>query len=234
MFVPLPICANALAGALGRYFRSVLRNQFMKPYVGCAAVGVRAQSTHCRESICRSFHLPWRKREVTEARHVVGVDEHAPAPMPAAASPTEPQCHRERSTNSRSRTSARCSRRRWDPSRSLFSTCGSGRRQTLSAASASTLTRVSLYFQARAGLVARPRGPLTRLVAGPVGPVGLAPERAFPVAGLAQQVVPRDGPVVRRFERDTENPACRGCRICCRPEPRCRPESAEHTRAPCR
>ena len=30
-FVPLPTCTNTEAGADGRYFRSVFRNQFMKP-----------------------------------------------------------------------------------------------------------------------------------------------------------------------------------------------------------
>ena len=54
------MCTNALAGALGSNFLSVLRNQFMNPYVGCAGVGVCAQSIHCLEISCRSFHLPWR------------------------------------------------------------------------------------------------------------------------------------------------------------------------------
>ena len=53
----------------------------------------------------------------------------------------------------------------------------------------------------RAGLVAWPRLPLVELVGRPVGPVGLAPERALPVAGLPQQVVPGDGAVVRRVEQ---------------------------------
>jgi hypothetical protein len=34
----------------------------------------------------------------------------------------------------------------------------------------------------------------------PVGPVGLGPQRPFPVAGLPQQVVPRDLAVVLRVE----------------------------------
>ncbi len=80
-----------------------------------------------------------------------------------------------------------------------FNTCGSGRRHTLRVASASALTRVSLYFQVVPG-AARAREPLGGRGRRAVGPVGLAPQRAFPVARLAQHVVPGDLAVVRRVE----------------------------------
>src|SRR3989337_1275346 len=69
------------------------------------------------------------------------------------------------------------------------STCGSGRRHTWSAANASTFTRTSLYLYAGRAVGGRA-----------VGPVGLSPERTFPVAGLPQQMVPGDRAVVRRGE----------------------------------
>ena len=91
-----------------------------------------------------------------------------------------------------------------------------------------------VVFVGAAGLVARPRGPLARLVARPVGPVGLAPERAFQslvwrsrwshvmvrLCGVSNEIqkIRRAEAVgfVAGWNRVVE------------------PESAEHTRAPCR
>ena len=55
-----------------------------------------------------------------------------------------------------------------------------------------------------AGLMARPRGPLGGVRLRPVGPIGLAPKRAFPITGLAQHVIPSDGAIVRRVEREQQ------------------------------
>src|SRR5256886_12164094 len=46
--------------------------------------------------------------------------------------------------------------------------------------------------------------PFARLGARPIRPVGLAPQRALPVARLPQQVVPGDAAVVRRLEQVNE------------------------------
>src|SRR4029453_16273694 len=46
--------------ALGIHFRSVFRNQFMNPYVGCGVVGVSAIFTHVSLRMRLSPHIPRR------------------------------------------------------------------------------------------------------------------------------------------------------------------------------
>jgi hypothetical protein len=58
-----------------------------------------------------------------------------------------------------------------------------------------------VVFIDSAGLIARPRRPLDGVRLRPVGPVRFAPQRAFPVAGLAKHVIRCDGAIVRRVER---------------------------------
>jgi hypothetical protein len=53
-------------------------------------------------------------------------------------------------------------------------------------------------------LIAWPRRPLRGVRLRPVGPVAFAPQRAFPVAGLAKHVIPCDGAIVGRVERKQE------------------------------
>ena len=87
-----------------------------------------------------------------------------------------------------------------------LSTSGRGRRQTRSSARLARLTRTSLYSKYVPGSSKLARGSLLGLgprdaqVAVAVDAVRFAPEGAFPLAGLLQQVLPGDLAVVRRFE----------------------------------
>src|ERR1700681_2226676 len=92
------------------------------------------------------FPLAVTQREVTEAGHVVGIDIHAAAPVPTAGH----RLHQAPSSTTQEFSYPNHRQVLEAPIGSMmfsFRTCGSGRRQTLRAASAITLVRVSLFYK---------------------------------------------------------------------------------------
>ena len=146
------------------------------------------------------FPLAVAQGEIAEPAHVIGVDEHSAAPMSAAgdglhgrAVEHDPgifiavpapgvagadRVHDVVLEHLRQRTppyAQRRQRQRVDP-------------------------HVVVFVDA-ARRVARPGEPLRGIRLGPVCPVRLAPQGAFPVAHLPQHVIPRDRAIVRGLER---------------------------------
>src|SRR5688572_9947185 len=66
-----------------------------------------------------------------------------------------------------------------------------------------------VVFVRAPGLEPRARSPLGRLATRAIRPLRLPPERAFPVARLPEQVIPRDLAIVRRLERQESGLAVR-------------------------
>ena len=132
------------------------------------------------------------QEQIAEAGHVARRDEHAAAPVPAASHRLQPPSV---DVDPRVLVAIPAPRtRRADRLHDLLAQVfgqrpaqhvQGGEREHVDARVVVLVTRARL-----AQLAIRPIG--RRLALGPIGPVGLAPDRSLPVARLAKQVLPRD------------------------------------------
>ena len=181
-----------------------LRARVEEPVHVAVAVVRRAGRTRHVDPLLRDdlaiLPLPVAQEEIAEARHVARRDEHAAAPVAAAghrldapAVEIDPRvlvavpAPRARRADRLHDLLAQKLRQR--PPQHLQR----GEREHVDARIVVLVARAGL-----AQLAIRPVG--WRLTLRAIRPVGLAPDRALPVARLAQQVLPRDLRVVRPFE----------------------------------